>query len=288
VSLVVITGASSGIGLRTAVYFAERGHTVVATMRNLARSDDLKAAAEDCGVAVELRELDVEDYDQVKSVIDGVLADHGQIDVLINNAGLLMMSPWELTPIEDIERVFRTNFFGAVRCAQAVLPSMRGRESGAIINVASIAGLASAPIQGAYCASKAALISFTESLAVEIRPYGLKVAAVVPGFHRTPMLVKVWEGRPPQPTHPYADLERRWAMLYKEAGAEASEPEAVARAIEEVLGEEDVTSRLVGPDCQVFLSGRATIGQAGWLAYGDRQTDEEWLARFASDFPIPT
>jgi NAD(P)-dependent dehydrogenase (short-subunit alcohol dehydrogenase family) len=282
---VVVTGTSSGIGLATALHFAGGGHRVFATMRDVQRAGPLVAAAEDAGVSVEVRPLDVDDADSVTAAIDGIARDAGRIDVLVNNAGVISMRPWEHESVADMERLFRTNFFGAVRCAQAVIPMMREQGSGAIVNVASIAGVVAAPVQGPYCASKAALLAFTESLAVELRQYGVRVVAVSPGFFATPMLAKGWEGYQPDATNPYADLMGRWSALYAGAGEQAGDPRDVARAIEQAIADDATISRLVGADAACFASGRSRMGDAGWLCYGDRQRDEEWWGRFNADFP---
>jgi NAD(P)-dependent dehydrogenase (short-subunit alcohol dehydrogenase family) len=285
--VVLITGTSSGIGLATAVHFAQTGHQVFATMRNTDRATDLEKAAASADVTVHVRQLDVDDDASVTAAIDGVIAEAGQIDVLVNNAGVASMRPWELTPLAEIEQLFRTNFFGAVRCTQAVLPIMRRRRSGAIVNVASVAGKVSAPIQGPYCATKFALVGFTESLAIEMRQHGVKVAAVLPGFFATPILEKSWEGYRPDDDNPYADLLGRWSTLYAGARAQSGDPGEVALAIEAVIADDSTICRLVGADASVFVAGRDTMGDIGWLRYGDRQTDEEWWSRFGTDFPMP-
>jgi NAD(P)-dependent dehydrogenase (short-subunit alcohol dehydrogenase family) len=284
VKVVVITGTSTGIGLATAVHFARRGHRVVATMRDPQRSSDLEKAAADAGVSVDVRQLDVDDDASVHAAIDGVLRDAGRIDVLVNNAGVGWMRPWEQVAMSAVEQTFRTNVFGALRCAQAVLPGMRENRAGAIVNVASIAGRVAAPIQGAYCASKYALVAFTESLAVEVRQFGIHVAAVLPGFFATPILTKAWEGRAPDEHDPYADLLRRWDTLYAGARRDGGDPTDVARAIETAADDATTICRFVGADAEAFNAGRERMGDAGWLRYGDRQTDEQWWSTFAGDF----
>jgi NAD(P)-dependent dehydrogenase (short-subunit alcohol dehydrogenase family) len=281
----VVTGTSSGIGTSIAVHFAELGHRVFATMRDVQRADALMKAAAGAGVTVEVRSLDVDDGDSVRAAIDGIVHDAGRIDVLVNNAGVISMQPWEQEPVAAMQRLFDTNFFGAVRCAQAVMPSMRAQGSGAIVNVASIAGVVSAPVQGPYCASKAALLAFTDSLAVEVRQYGVRVVAVSPGFFATPMLTKAWEGYEPAADDPYLDLKRRWSALYAGAGEQAGDPRDVARAIEEALTDGTSINRLVGADAEGFATGRTRIGDQGWLHFGDRQSDDDWWAYFQQEFP---
>lgn len=120
-------------------------------------------------------------------------------------------------PIAEIESTFDVNFLGAVRCAQAVLPHMRRQGSGTIVNVASVGGRVGCPIQGAYCASKFAMIGFTESLAIEVRQFGIKAVAVLPGFVSTPMLDKPWLDYGPATDDPYADIAGKWSAFYAAA-----------------------------------------------------------------------
>jgi len=283
--VIVVTGTSSGIGLATAVHFAGLGHRVFATMRDVERADILMKAAADAGVTVEVRPLDVSDGDSVAAAIDGISRDAGRIDVLVNNAAVISMQPWEQEPIAAMQHLFDTNVFGAVRCAQAVIPVMRAHGSGVIVNVASIAGLVFAPVQGPYCASKAALIAFTESLAVELRQFGVRVVAVSPGFFATPMLQKGWDGYEPDAEDPYLDLMRRWSTLYASVGAQAGDPRDVARAIELAVADDGAINHLVGADAEGFVVGRARMGDAGWLRFGDRQSDEAWWGYFQQEFP---
>ncbi len=285
--VVVVTGTSSGIGLATSVHFARRGHQVFATIRDLSRSQALEKAAADAGVGLAIRQLDVDDDGSVRFALDGIASEAGRIDALVNNAGVLWMRPWEEAPMEEIEQTFQTNLFGAVRCTKAVLPTMRGQGSGAIVNVASIGARVGAPIQGPYCAAKFALAAFTESVAIEVRSQGITVAAVLPGFVSTPILERSWEGYDPDAGGPYRDLFRRWAALYSQAREVAADPQGVADAIERVVDTGGPMFQFVGADAEVLAAGRATMTDADWLAFGDEQTDEEWFARFARHFPLP-
>lgn len=152
---VLITGCSTGIGRAAAVELTKRGFEVVATAR---RPETL----EDLDVADKLR-LDVDDDASVKEAV----AKAGQIDALVNNAGWGMHSPIEKTPLDEVRRMFETNVIGAVRTMQAVLPQMRERGSGVIVNVSSLAGLVSSPLGGFYSATKHALEAITEALHYE-------------------------------------------------------------------------------------------------------------------------
>jgi NAD(P)-dependent dehydrogenase (short-subunit alcohol dehydrogenase family) len=168
---ILITGCSSGFGLETARLFLERGWDVIATMRKpdpalLAPSEHLR-----------LLQLDVADSGSITRAI----ADAGPIDVLVNNAGFGVPAPVELTPFETARSLFETNTLGALAMVQAVLPQFRQRRSGVIINVTSSATLRPLPLIGLYRASKAAVNAFTESLAVEVQPFGIRVCLVLPG-----------------------------------------------------------------------------------------------------------
>jgi NAD(P)-dependent dehydrogenase (short-subunit alcohol dehydrogenase family) len=284
--VVVVTGSSSGIGLATALHFAGGGDQVFATMRDTSRRVDLDRAAASADLAVGVRPLDVRDEDQVRSTLAGIVAEAGRIDVLVNNAGIATMKPWEFTPMDQIKDIFETNLFGAVRCAQAVLPIMRQQGHGAIVNVASVAGRIAAPIQGPYCATKYAMVCFTQSLAVEGRPFGVRVAAVLPGFISTPILDRAWSEYTADDANPYADIWRRWAALYEQGKAMASDPAEVAVAIDRATQDDAELISIVGESGFALVNGFERLDDAGWLAYGDRQSDEDWFGRFMADFPM--
>jgi len=168
---ILITGCSSGFGLETAKLFLERGWDVIATMRT--PKADLLPASEHLRVLA----LDVTDP---KSIARTVAA-AGHIDVLVNNAGFGAPSPVELTAPETIQALFQTNTIGSLAMIQAVLPQMRKRRSGIIINVTSTVTVKMLPVIGVYRASKAAVNAFTESLAMEVAPFGVRVHIVLPG-----------------------------------------------------------------------------------------------------------
>ncbi|HWP17773.1 MAG TPA: SDR family oxidoreductase [Burkholderiaceae bacterium] len=168
---VLITGCSSGFGLETARHFLARGWRVVATMRT--PRDELFAASEH----VRVLPLDVTDVHSVREAVKGA----GPIDVLVNNAGFSVPAPFELTSPETIRALFDTNTFGTFATMQAVLPQMRERKSGVIVNVTSSATLRPLPLVGVYRAAKAAVNALTESLAAEVEPFGVRVRLVLPG-----------------------------------------------------------------------------------------------------------
>src|SRR5439155_15434038 len=139
-TVVIVTGCSTGIGLRTAVAFAGNGDTVVATMRNTAKANGLRKAAADAGVEVEVVALDVTSDASARSAVADVLGRHGRIDVLVNNAGVGLSGPVEDFPEDQARAAMETNFWGPVRLARLVLPAMRAHGSGVIVNMSSMTG----------------------------------------------------------------------------------------------------------------------------------------------------
>lgn len=170
-STILITGCSSGFGLATARLFLDRGWEVIATMRR-PRKDLLPA-----GAHLRILPLDITDPDSIARAV----ADAGPIDVLANNAGFGAPAPVELTAPETARALFETNVLGTLAMTQAVLPQFRQRRSGVVINVSSSTTLRPMPIVGIYRASKAAVNAFTQSLAVEVAPFGVRVHLVLPG-----------------------------------------------------------------------------------------------------------
>ncbi|KQU71457.1 MULTISPECIES: SDR family oxidoreductase [unclassified Rhizobacter] len=168
---VLITGCSSGFGLETARHFLERDWRVIATMRT-PRDDVLPPSA-----CLSVLQLDVTDAQSIRRAVDAA----GPIDVLVNNAGFGAPAPFELTRLETVRELFETNTFGTMAVTQAVLPQLRERRSGVVVNVTSSATLKPLPLVGVYRAAKAAVNAFTESLAAEVEQFGVRVHIVLPG-----------------------------------------------------------------------------------------------------------
>jgi NAD(P)-dependent dehydrogenase (short-subunit alcohol dehydrogenase family) len=182
---ILITGASSGIGLETALYLAQQGFQVYATMRDLARSDKLKAEADRRHLPLEVLQLDVTDQSSIQAAVSTILNRSGRIFGLVNNAGIQLRGYFEDLSDAEIRRVFETNLFGAMASTRAVLPHMRVARSGRIVMISSVAGRLGAIALSAYCAAKFALGGFAEALALEVAPLGIQVAVVEPAIVRT-------------------------------------------------------------------------------------------------------
>lgn len=179
--IVIVTGASSGFGLATARAFAGQGATVVLAARNPQRLQEATAELQAApGAKVLGIPCDVSNAEQVRNLTAKTIEAFGRIDILINNAGSGLIAPFEQVQLADIIALFETNFFGALNCTQAVLPHMKQQRSGRIVNMASVAGLRGIPNSSMYCASKAALIAFSDSLRVELRSFGISVTTICP------------------------------------------------------------------------------------------------------------
>lgn len=168
---VLITGCSSGFGLETARHFLAQGWQVVATMRT-PREDVLPPSDH-----LRVLQLDVTDAQSIRKAVEAA----GPVDVLVNNAGFGAPAPLELTSMETVRALFETNTFGTIAVTQAVLPQMRERQSGVVVNVTSSATYKPLPLVGIYRSAKAAVNALTESLAVEVAPFGVRVRIVLPG-----------------------------------------------------------------------------------------------------------
>src|SRR5258708_928922 len=164
---VLVTGTSKGIGFATALALGRSGHTVYATMRDPGRAPELAGFAEKERLPIRVSAMDVDSDASVREGIGSILKSHGPLDVLVNNAGIERTGSVEELDISEVRAVMETNFFGALRCIQAVMPGMRASRSGCIINVTSVSGRVSSPPLAAYSASKFALEALSESLAQE-------------------------------------------------------------------------------------------------------------------------
>ena len=179
---VFITGASSGIGLETAKLFREHGWNLVATMRTPEKSEDI------IGDNTLVTRCDVTDLDSIGTAVDEAMARFGSIDVLVNNAGYYAVGVFENSTPEQRRRQIDTNLMGLMDVTQKVLPHMRTQGSGVIINISSIAGVISIPLQSLYNASKWAIEGFSEALHYELRPFGIRVKIIEPGVVKTNFL----------------------------------------------------------------------------------------------------
>ncbi len=283
-SSVLITGAGRGIGLATALLAARAGHVVHATMRDPRRAPELARTAERERLPIHVSTMDV---DSDASVHDGIAAiqnAHGLIDVLVNNAGIERHGSVEELPLADFRAVMETNYFGALRCIQAVLPRMRERRSGCIINISSVAGRLSSPPLTPYAASKWALEALSEGLAQEAKLFDIRVAIVEPGIIDTAMARAVADDVAPS-IYPHAG---RMAALFADSLQRHVSPEAVGRTILDIIERGGWQLRHpVGPDAAGYLQSRAAMTDEEWVAQG-ASDDETWSRNRAAARQVPT
>jgi NAD(P)-dependent dehydrogenase (short-subunit alcohol dehydrogenase family) len=272
----LVTGTSTGIGLETALYFADRGYRVFAGAR--------KPEVIDRPNIVPVK-LDVDQNESVHACVAEVLKEAGAIDVLVNNAGVGLAGAVEMVPLERVRQMFETNFFGAVRMMQAVLPSMRDRRSGTVVNVTSIMGHVTLGCHGFYSATKFALAAVSESLAIEMKPLGVKVAIIEPGVILTPIWNKAEALMPDG--HPYQQAMGRLARLFGAQMDGGMKPDAVARAIYEAVCEGATKLRyVVGFDAEVVAAARDRMTAGEWAALLTEEDEERFVSRAEESFGV--
>ena len=251
---VLITGCSSGIGLDVALAFARRGNRTIATMRNLAKAEALRSSAAKEGLELDIVQLDVTDDESVKQAIRDVTRRHGPIDVLVNNAGVGHGGAVETIDLERAREVFETNVWGPVRMIRAVLPAMRERRSGVIINVTSVAGrVPTGGFVGFYGSSKHAICGLSEALSAEVAPFGVRVVSIEPGFFATNIMDNAKGDA--SIAGPYA-AQHAWvdSFYQKSVAAAPSALDIVSNAI--IAAAEDANTPLhvlVGDDAKQFV-----------------------------------
>ena len=231
--VILITGCSSGIGRATAIEAAARGHRVFATARNPETLRDLESRGQ-----IRTLALDVTDAASIRDAVAAVLAEAGHLDALVNNAGYGQYGAAEDVTAEEWRRQFDVNLFGAIEVARAVLPAMREKRRGTIVNVSSVAGKIAIPFAAPYCASKHALEAFSDALRVEVAPFGIRVAVIEAGPIETRFADRARAGvaRMLAAPGPYSSFYRNAERaMDTDFQAGTLPPEAVARVIVEAI-----------------------------------------------------
>lgn len=282
-AIALVTGTSSGIGLATAVTLARGGHRVVATMRNLDGAGELRKIVSAERLPIALAALNVDDDASVTDTVGKVLAENGSIDVLVNNAGVSTGGgSVEEVPIGAFREVMETNFFGGLRCIKAVIPSMRERRQGCIVNVTSVAGRVAMAPQAAYAASKWAFEALSECLAQEMKAFSVRVVIIEPGVIATPIFSK---GRPIPKDSPYPHL-RRLRALFNASLAKPTSPYVVGEKIREIVESDSWQLRYpIGPDAGPFLKWRASKTDEEMVNLG-AESDSDYKVRVKREFGI--
>jgi NAD(P)-dependent dehydrogenase (short-subunit alcohol dehydrogenase family) len=276
---VLITGTNKGIGLAAVLSFARGGYKVFATMRNLEAAATLKKQIVDESLSVIIYKMNVDSDESVKHCIETIIKEHGTIDVLINNAGIERHGSIEELPLADFKAIMETNYFGVIRCIQAVLPQMRENKNGCIINVGSVSGKIACTPLSAYCASKYALEALTESLAQEVKPFNVRVSLVQPGIIDTKMAHDISVDS----NSKYPQVLRFGAM-FEESLKQPTPPSLVADTMFEIANADTwQLKHPVGPNALPFLGWRASMTDEQWVDW-NAQTDEEWYNAVETTF----
>jgi NAD(P)-dependent dehydrogenase (short-subunit alcohol dehydrogenase family) len=271
----LITGCSSGIGRVLAETVLQRGYRVALTARNPATVADLQARYPERSIALT---LDVTRAEQVAQVVAATTDRFGAIDVLVNNAAYGYLAAIEEGEDAEVRAMFETNFFGALAMVKAVLPGMRARGGGHVINVSSQAGLVSNPGTGYYSSTKFALEAMTEALSREVKPFGIRVSAIEPGPFRTD-----WSGRSLRqtatPIAAYADtVGARRAMVAAVDGKQPGDPQRAAEAIVQV-------AEMAEPPLHLLLGRIVLDSYRAKLEDMQKLLDEWEQVTLGADFP---
>jgi NAD(P)-dependent dehydrogenase (short-subunit alcohol dehydrogenase family) len=238
----LITGCSTGIGREIARAALEAGHSVVVTAR---RTETVAEFAETYGDRAVVVGLDVTDKDQIAAAVQAAEEAFGGVDVLVNNAGNGYLSAIEEGEDDKVRKLFDTNYFGVVDTIKVVLPQMRARGSGHIVNISSMTGLVANPPNGYYSSTKFALEALTEALAQEVRPFGIKVTAIEPGAFRTDWAARsMWESSTPIGDYD-ENVGARKTMIKEFANHLPGDPRKVAEAVLMVTTLDDPPLRLL-------------------------------------------
>jgi NAD(P)-dependent dehydrogenase (short-subunit alcohol dehydrogenase family) len=282
----VVTGANSGIGRATAIHLAQQGHTVYGTVRSLEKATKLQAMSAEAGADIILVELDIADDQSVRAGFADILGETGGVvDVLVNNAGVGGNAVAEECPPSTYLDVMNVNLCGAVRCLQQVLPGMRERRSGAIVNITSVTGRVAALAQSPYVTSKWAFEGLSEGLAQELAPWGIRVAIIEPGVTKTAIFAKNIDA--PNQSGAYDAHYRRLFQFYASGYSQATDAFEVARLIHHAITTDTPSLRYAvswaGPE---LIEGRRAMSDEQWVALGDHPDDADYYAAFEQAFGL--
>lgn len=243
---VLVTGASSGIGEATAVHLARKGFRVYAGARRVAKLAPLEGLGEGRIIAVA---LDVTDEASIETAMQRIADDGASLYGLVNNAGVSVTGPLEEVPLSEWRRQFETNVFGLMNVTRAVLPQMHARREGRIVNIGSVAGRIVSPFMGVYAASKHAVEGLTDGLRRELRPFGIKVSLIRPGFINTPFGAEEQEGlqRYAEAGGPYAGAVAAFKVWHAKGHPTGAAPSEVAEKVETALTSARPHSRYTVP-----------------------------------------
>jgi NAD(P)-dependent dehydrogenase (short-subunit alcohol dehydrogenase family) len=270
----VVTGSSSGIGFEIALMLARNGFQTYATMRNLAKSENIKSIASKENLPIHIEQLDVTDNKSVTNAIQAIVSKADRIDVLVNNAGYALTGAFEDLAIEEIKTQYETNLFGLIRTTQAVLPIMRKQKSGTIVNISSGAGRFGYPGGSAYVSTKFAVEGLSESMTYELEPFGIKVILIEPGVIKTNIANGMVIAKKSQnPNSPYSQIMQKMSTSFEHMLENASSPDLVAKVVLQAVTSENPSLRyLAGKDVEMWIESKRNM------------SDDEFYKRMMQSF----
>ena len=283
--IAVVTGANSGIGRATALHLAQQGYRVFGTVRSLDKASKLQARANELGVTVELIEMDVADDASVQRGFADIFRATDRVDVLVNNAGVGGNGVVEESTSQMYHDAFNVNVVGAIRCTQQVLPNMRERKSGTIVNITSVVGKFAAIAQAPYVASKWAFEGVSEELAQEVAPFGIRVVIIEPGVTKSSIFAKNIDA--PNQSGAYDAHYRRMFAFYAAGITNATPAEEVGALIHHAITTDTPQLRYAcswaGPE---IVAGRAKQSDGDWVAMADSENDSDYFDAFKTAYGV--
>jgi len=281
----VVTGANSGIGRATALHLAQQGYRVFGTVRSLDKASKLQARASELGVTVELIEMDVADDASVQRGFTDIFRATDRVDVLVNNAGVGGNGVVEESTSQMYHDAFNVNVVGAIRCTQQVLPNMRERKSGTIVNITSVVGKFAAIAQAPYVASKWAFEGVSEELAQEVAPFGIRVVIIEPGVTKSSIFAKNIDA--PNQSGAYDAHYRRMFAFYAAGITNATPAEEVGALIHHAITTDTPQLRYAcswaGPE---IVAGRAKQSDNDWVTMSATEHDSDYFDAFKTVYGV--
>jgi NAD(P)-dependent dehydrogenase (short-subunit alcohol dehydrogenase family) len=281
----VVTGANSGIGRATALHLAQQGYRVFGTVRSIEKAGKLQSRATELGIAVELIEMDVADDASVQRGFADIFRTTDCVDVLVNNAGVGGNGVVEESTPQMYHDAFNVNVVGAIRCTQQVLPNMRARKSGTIVNITSVVGKFAAVAQAPYVASKWAFEGVSEELAQEVAPFGIRVVIIEPGVTKSSIFAKNIDA--PNQSGAYDAHYRRMFAFYAAGITNATPAEDVGALIHHAITTDTPQLRYAcswaGPE---IVAGRAKQSDAEWVSMAASENDSDYFTAFKTAYGV--
>jgi NAD(P)-dependent dehydrogenase (short-subunit alcohol dehydrogenase family) len=281
----VVTGANSGIGRATALHLAQQGYRVFGTVRSIEKAGKLQSRATELGIIVELIEMDVADDASVQRGFADIFRTTDRVDVLVNNAGIGGNGVVEESTPQMYHDAFNVNVVGAIRCTQQVLPNMRARKSGTIVNITSVVGKFAAVAQAPYVASKWAFEGVSEELAQEVAPFGIRVVIIEPGVTKSSIFAKNIDA--PNQSGAYDAHYRRMFAFYAAGMSNATPAEEVGALIHHAITTDTPQLRYAcswaGPE---IVAGRTKQSDTEWVSMAASENDSDYFNAFKTAYGV--